>query len=72
MSSWPRPSKLRSRNIPETDVFSSVTDEYVQFSPSHFLRTFPALNAEKVQAMTLALLAKLPDDVYAEIISHAM
>ncbi|KAI3397594.1 hypothetical protein diail_10566 [Diaporthe ilicicola] len=41
-------------------------------NPSHFLRTFPALNAEKVQAMTLALLAKLPDDVYAEIISHAM
>lgn len=41
-------------------------------NPSHFLRTFPALNAEKVQAMTLALLAKLPDDVYAEIVSHAM
>ncbi|POS74320.1 hypothetical protein DHEL01_v207283 [Diaporthe helianthi] len=41
-------------------------------NPSHFLRTFPALNAEKAQAMTLALLAKLPDDVYAEIISHAM
>lgn len=41
-------------------------------SPSHFLRTFPALNAEKVQAMTLALLAKLPDDVYEEIVSHAM
>ncbi|PSS03655.1 rab-GTPase-TBC domain-domain-containing protein [Coniella lustricola] len=41
-------------------------------NPSHFLRTFPALNAEKVQAMTLALLAKLPDDVYVEIVSHAM
>lgn len=41
-------------------------------NPSHFLRTFPALNAEKTQAMTLVLLGKLPDDVYAEIVSHAM
>lgn len=45
---------------------------YDFYSPSHFLRTFPALNADKVQAMTLALLAKLPDDVYADIVSHAM
>ena len=47
-------------------------DQTCTISPSHFLRTFPALNAEKTQAMTLVLLGKLPDDVYAEIVSHAL
>ncbi len=41
------------------------------YSPTKILRNFPALQAEMVKEVTLSLIKKIPDDVYAEIVSHA-
>ncbi|KAL5320737.1 hypothetical protein ACEPPN_011547 [Leptodophora sp. 'Broadleaf-Isolate-01'] len=40
-------------------------------SPTKILRSFPPLQAETIKAVTLSLIKKIPDDVYAEIVSHA-
>ena len=40
-------------------------------SPTKILRSFPPLNAQMVKEVTLTLIKKIPDDVYAEIVSHA-
>ncbi|KAG9244579.1 rab-GTPase-TBC domain-containing protein [Calycina marina] len=40
-------------------------------SPTKILRNFPAINAEMVIQLTLSLIKKIPDDVYAEIVVHA-
>ncbi|EKD19330.1 uncharacterized protein L3040_009229 [Drepanopeziza brunnea f. sp. 'multigermtubi'] len=41
-------------------------------SPTKILRSFPPLQAEIIKEVTLTLIKKIPDDVYAEIVSHAM
>jgi cell cycle arrest protein BUB2 len=40
-------------------------------SPTKILRSFPPLQAEIVKEVTLTLIKKIPDDVYAEIVDHA-
>ncbi|KAK2628151.1 hypothetical protein QTJ16_002797 [Diplocarpon rosae] len=40
-------------------------------SPTKILRSFPPLKAETIKEVTLTLIKKIPDDVYAEIVSHA-
>jgi cell cycle arrest protein BUB2 len=40
-------------------------------SPNKLLRSFPALNAEQIKNLTVAIIQKLPEDVYAEIVDHA-
>ncbi|CAL3962186.1 unnamed protein product [Diplocarpon coronariae] len=40
-------------------------------SPTKILRSFPPLKAETIKEVTLTLIKKIPDDVYAEILSHA-
>ena len=40
-------------------------------SPNKLLRSFPALNADQIKSVTLTIIQKLPDDVYAEIVNHA-
>ncbi|KFY26295.1 hypothetical protein V491_01357 [Pseudogymnoascus sp. VKM F-3775] len=40
-------------------------------SPTKILRSFPPLQAETIKELTLTLIKKIPDDVYAEIVSHA-
>jgi cell cycle arrest protein BUB2 len=40
-------------------------------SPTKILRSFPPLQAEIIKEVTLTLIKKIPDDVYAEIVSHA-
>ena len=40
-------------------------------SPTKILRSFPPLQAETVKEVTLTLIKKIPNDVYAEIVSHA-
>lgn len=40
-------------------------------SPTKILRSFPPLQAETIKEVTLTLIKKIPDDVYAEIVSHA-
>jgi cell cycle arrest protein BUB2 len=40
-------------------------------SPTKILRSFPPLQAETVKEVTLTLIKKIPDDVYAEIVAHA-
>ncbi|KAK6068180.1 mitotic check point protein [Seiridium cupressi] len=41
-------------------------------SPNKLLRSFPALNAEDIKKTALALVNRLPDDVYDEIVKHAL
>ncbi|CZR50748.1 related to cell cycle arrest protein BUB2 [Phialocephala subalpina] len=40
-------------------------------SPTKILRNFPPLQAEMIKEVTLSLIKKIPDDVYAEIVAHA-
>lgn len=40
-------------------------------SPNKLLRSFPALQADKIKGLALFIAKKIPDDVYAEIINHA-
>ncbi len=40
-------------------------------SPTKILRSFPPLQAEIIKEVTLSLINKIPDDVYAEIVSQA-
>jgi cell cycle arrest protein BUB2 len=40
-------------------------------SPTKILRSFPPLQADMVKEVTLTLIKKIPDDVYAEIVDHA-
>ncbi|KAJ4272080.1 CDC16 protein [Fusarium torreyae] len=41
-------------------------------SPNKVLRSFPQLNADLVKSVTIGIIKKIPDDVYAEIVSHAL
>ncbi|KAI9171598.1 cell cycle arrest BUB2 [Paramyrothecium foliicola] len=41
-------------------------------SPNKVLRSFPQLNADLVKNVTIGIIKKIPDDVYAEIVSHAL
>ncbi|KAK3309564.1 rab-GTPase-TBC domain-containing protein [Chaetomium strumarium] len=40
-------------------------------SPNKLLRSFPALQADQIKRTTLAIIKMIPNDVYAEIVSHA-
>jgi cell cycle arrest protein BUB2 len=42
-----------------------------QHSPTKILRSFPPLQAETIKEVTLSLIKKIPDDIYAEIVVHA-
>ncbi|XDG07151.1 hypothetical protein ABKA04_006766 [Annulohypoxylon sp. FPYF3050] len=41
-------------------------------NPNKLLRSFPALRAEMVKRTTLAIIKMIPEDVYAEIVKHAL
>ncbi|KAI2619409.1 TBC-domain-containing protein [Hypomontagnella submonticulosa] len=41
-------------------------------NPNKLLRSFPALRAELVKRTALAILKMIPEDVYAEIVRHAL
>lgn len=40
-------------------------------SPTKVLRSFPPLEAEQIIKLTLVVVQKIPDDVYAELVNHA-
>ncbi|CAL5872873.1 uncharacterized protein PFLUO_LOCUS7142 [Penicillium psychrofluorescens] len=40
-------------------------------SPNKILRSFPPLDAKEIIALTVLLAQKVPDDLYAEMVSHA-
>ena len=40
-------------------------------SPGMLLRAFPQLDAKKIIMLTVALVPKIPDDLYAELVDHA-
>ncbi|KAI1101107.1 TBC-domain-containing protein [Jackrogersella minutella] len=42
------------------------------FNPNKLLRSFPALRAEMIKRTALAIIKMIPDDVYAEIVKHAL
>lgn len=44
----------------------------VLFSPNKLLRSFPTLHADQIKAHALAIIKMIPDDVYEEIIRHAL
>ncbi|KAK2591078.1 CDC16 protein [Conoideocrella luteorostrata] len=41
-------------------------------SPNKVLRSFPPLNADLIKSVSIGIIKKIPDDVYAEIVTHAM
>ncbi|RDA85769.1 hypothetical protein CP532_6312 [Ophiocordyceps camponoti-leonardi (nom. inval.)] len=41
-------------------------------SPIKVLRSFPQLHAHLVKTVTIGIIKKIPDDVYAEIVAHAL
>lgn len=41
-------------------------------SPNKLLRSFPTLHADQIKAHALAIIKMIPDDVYEEIIRHAL
>ncbi|KAG5927656.1 hypothetical protein E4U42_001978 [Claviceps africana] len=41
-------------------------------SPNKILRSFPPLNADLIKSVTIGIIKKIPDDVYADIVTHAM
>ncbi|KAG9250008.1 rab-GTPase-TBC domain-containing protein [Emericellopsis atlantica] len=41
-------------------------------SPNKVLRSFPQLNADLVKSVTIGIIKKIPDDVYNEIVNHAL
>ncbi|XXG93964.1 CDC16 protein [Hypoxylon texense] len=41
-------------------------------NPNKLLRSFPALRAEQVKRTALAIIKMIPDDVYADIVKHAL
>ena len=43
-----------------------------KFSPNKLLRSFPALQADSIKRVTLTIIRKLPSEVYAEIVNHAL
>lgn len=44
----------------------------VLVSPNKLLRSFPALQADAIKRISLTIIRKLPSDVYAEIVNHAL
>jgi cell cycle arrest protein BUB2 len=43
----------------------------MSISPNKLLRSFPPLQAKDIIALTVLLVRKIPDDVYAEMVNHA-
>jgi cell cycle arrest protein BUB2 len=41
------------------------------FSPNKILRSFPPLDAKEIIALTVLIVRKIPEDLYAEMITHA-
>ncbi|KOS20797.1 Cell division control protein 16 [Escovopsis weberi] len=41
-------------------------------SPNKVLRSFPQLNADLIKSVTISIVKKIPDDVYAEIAMHGL
>ncbi|KAI2602011.1 TBC-domain-containing protein [Hypoxylon sp. NC1633] len=41
-------------------------------NPNKLLRSFPALRAEQIKRTALAIINMIPDDVYGEIVKHAL
>ncbi|KAF4122419.1 hypothetical protein GMORB2_7411 [Geosmithia morbida] len=41
-------------------------------SPNKVLRSFPQLNANLVKSVTIGIIKKIPDEIYAEIVNHAL
>ncbi|KAI1760391.1 TBC-domain-containing protein [Hypoxylon sp. FL1150] len=48
------------------------TELLTSINPNKLLRSFPALRAEQVKRTALAIIKMIPDDVYAEIVKHAL
>jgi cell cycle arrest protein BUB2 len=40
-------------------------------SPNKILRSFPPLNAKEIIALTVLIVRKIPEPLYAELIDHA-
>ena len=55
---------------PLIDWFVSYANTHHN-SPTKLLRSFPALDAEKIVSTTLVVIRQIPDDVYAELVVHA-
>ena len=43
----------------------------VENSPNKILRSLPPLDAKEIIALTVLLVRRIPNDLYAEMINHA-
>lgn len=59
------------RYVPD-QVSIRLTHTNLCRSPNKVLRSFPQLNADLVKSVTIGIIKKIPDDVYAEIVNHAL
>lgn len=41
-------------------------------SPNKVLRSFPQLNADLIKSVTIGIIKKIPDDIYTDIVAHAL
>lgn len=59
------------RYVPfETPLLQPLLTNF--YSPIKVLRAFPQLNADLIKSVTIGIIKKIPDDVYSEIVSHAL
>jgi cell cycle arrest protein BUB2 len=56
------------RYAESTAFFLTLSDSH---SPNQILRNLPGLNAQKIISVAMSFVCKIPEDMYAEIISHA-
>jgi cell cycle arrest protein BUB2 len=40
-------------------------------SPNKLLRSFPALNAKEIIALTVLIVRRIPEDLYGQLVVHA-
>jgi cell cycle arrest protein BUB2 len=50
---------------------ASALSRLTAYSPNSLLRTLPNLQAEKIKALTISFIPKIPDDLYGRLLEHA-
>lgn len=49
----------------------SLSSFLTVYSPNKILRSFPPLDAKEIIALTVLIVRKIPDALYAELLEHA-
>lgn len=65
-------SYLASYTILPSSFEQQSTNSVLLSSPNKVLRSFPQLNADLIKSVTIGIIKKIPDDIYADIVAHAL